>query len=135
MEVIKESASMLSNYEVFTLLSDINTGQNGQRKPSHSQQNLATISYSAMKHLQTTPCSQQSPEMIANFMRAVEQYNLTKAEKLQLLNSRPTSAVEIQLMIEESEERLSENQIEELIEIVSSCLPDEGTTEEDMETS
>ena len=123
MEVVDESACMLSNHELFTLLTDIQAGQHGHRKPSQNQQPLATVSYSTLKYLEKTPCARQSPDIIHQFMTLIAPFSLTKAEKLQLLNHRPTSAVEIQLIVEESEERLTEGQIDKLLEIIADTLP------------
>ncbi|XP_072044672.1 DNA-directed RNA polymerase III subunit RPC9-like [Amphiura filiformis] len=130
MEIVAENAAMLSNYEVYSLLSDLQAKSSGRKKPNKSQQNLATISYEAVKYLEKTPCKDQTPEIIGDFMKKLEPFKLTKSEKLQLLNHRPTSAVEIQLMIEESEERLTEDQIEQLIDI-SRSLPGEDEEEEE----
>ena len=129
MEVVDESASMLSNHEVYTLLTDIQKGQHGHRKPNKNQQLLATVSYSTLKYLEKTPCCQQSPEIIHKFMVAIESFSLTKAEKLQLLNHRPTTAVEIQLIVEESEERLTEEQIDKLLGIIATRLPSDPEEE------
>ncbi|XP_060557248.1 DNA-directed RNA polymerase III subunit RPC9-like [Ruditapes philippinarum] len=129
MEVKNEKAAMLSNYEVLNLLNDMHKGQSKQSK---LQTNLATISYEITHYLEQSACSQQSPEIIANFMKALESFKLTKAEKLQLLNLRPKTAVEIQLIIEESEERLTEDQIYELLDLVKEHLPG-GDEEEEME--
>lgn len=119
---------MLSNFEVLNLLNDMHKGQSKQSK---LQTNLATISYEITQYLENSACAKQSPEIIATFMKAVEPFKLTKAEKLQLLNLRPRTAVEIQLIVEESEERLTEEQIYELLEIVKENLP--GKDEEEME--
>ncbi|XP_035691818.1 DNA-directed RNA polymerase III subunit RPC9-like [Branchiostoma floridae] len=127
MEVVNDQAAMLSNYEVFSLLKEIES--KGKKKKSRAQQNLATITYETLKYLSNTPCTLQNPEMVAEFMEALGPYNLTKAEKLQLLNHRPSSAVEIQLIIEESEERLTEEQIDELLQLVADKLPDPNAPE------
>ncbi|KAK6188703.1 hypothetical protein SNE40_004830 [Patella caerulea] len=126
MEVINESAALLTNYEVYSLLTDIQNGR-GQKKPNKHQQNLATITYETVKYLENTPCKLQDPDILAKFTKAVAPFKLMKAETLQLLNHRPKTAVEIQLIIEESEERLTEEQIYELLEIISTNVP--GTDE------
>ncbi|XP_074642248.1 DNA-directed RNA polymerase III subunit RPC9-like [Tubulanus polymorphus] len=125
MEVIDENTALLSNFEVHQLLSEIQQKLKGEKKPNKSLQNLATISYETIKYLEKSPCKDQDIESLEQFMKAIGPYNLTKAEKLQLFNHRPSTAVEIQLLIEESEERLSENQIEELLEITASNTGEE----------
>ncbi|XP_013409009.1 DNA-directed RNA polymerase III subunit RPC9 [Lingula anatina] len=130
MEVIDENASMLSNFEIYTLLKDIQQGQHGQKKPSKQQQQLSTISYETIKYLEKTPCKHQSSEIIADFIKALEPFKLSKAEKIQLLNQRPSTAVEIQLLIEESEERLTEEQIEQLLDLILNTLPGDETAED-----
>lgn len=125
MEVIDENAGMISNFEVLEVLKDIKDGVSGHKKPGKNQTNLATILYSTLKYLEKTPCNDQTRENIAEFTTAVEPFKLTQAEKLQLINQRPTTAVEIQLIVEESEERLTEDQIEELLDVIIKTLPGE----------
>lgn len=59
---------------------------------------LATITYQTIKYLEDTPCKKQTPDAISQFLRAIEPFKLTKAEKLALLNICPTTPVEIQLV-------------------------------------
>lgn len=135
MEVVNDCVALLSNQEVLHLLTDIQTGK-GYRKPNNQQQNLATVCYETAKYLEKTPAQHQGGELVKELTRRLEPYKLTKAEKLQLLNHMPTTAVEIQLLIEESEERLSEEQTSEILDIIAEYLPTEqnnAKTEESMD--
>ena len=117
MEVINENVATLSNAEVFQLLE-------GEKLIEHKSTNVATIAYETIKHLEKTPCRYQDTETIQEFLRALQRYDFTKAEKLQLLNLRPTSVVEMQLIIEELDERLkTEEELEKLVELIEEKLP------------
>ncbi|KAB7496388.1 DNA-directed RNA polymerase III subunit RPC9 [Armadillidium nasatum] len=95
MEIVNSKSAVLSNYEV-------------------------------EKYLEGTPCRYQNPEVIQNFLTILPQkgFKFTKAEKLQLVNLRPVTPVEIQLIVEDSEERITEDQIDELISLIKEHLPD-----------
>lgn len=117
MEIINSSSAMLSNYEVFTHLQKIK-----ESKKKHRGQ-LATITYETLHYLEETPCKDQTPQSISECLKALEPFNLNKTEKLMFINNPPTSALEIQLMVEESEERLTEEQVQKILEILSQHFP------------
>jgi len=120
MDVINDNVALLSNYEVFSVLREMYL----HRRPDAGLQQLATVSYETLRYLEMTPCQKQSPEALAAFARAIASFSLTKAERLQLLNHRPTSAVILSLLVEEIDERLTtDEQIEELIDAIKSTLP------------
>uniref|UniRef100_A0A8C3YEA8 DNA-directed RNA polymerase III subunit RPC9 n=1 Tax=Catagonus wagneri TaxID=51154 RepID=A0A8C3YEA8_9CETA len=107
-------------------------GSRGGRKDANS---ALLSNYETLKYISKTPCRHQSPEIVREFLTAMKNHKLTKAEKLQLLNHRPMTAVEIQLMVEESEERLTEEQIEALLHTVTSILPAGPEAEQKANTS
>ena len=131
MEVCSENHAMLCNFEVLSLLRDIQAGR-GQKKPNKHQTNLATITYETIQCLEKSwPCAGHTAEGVAAAMAALAPFGLTAAEKLQLINHRPSTAVEIQLMVEESEERLTEEQVEQLLEVLATHLPQEDDEQEE----
>lgn len=119
MEIVKVNGGLLSNYEVLQALSDIKTNKSGL------EQNASTVVYETIQYLNQLQAAKQTPDSIANLLAKLDKFSLTKAEKLQLINLLPTTAVEVQLIVEESEERLTEEQVEELLQIVGSFLPKE----------
>ncbi|XP_032683888.1 DNA-directed RNA polymerase III subunit RPC9 [Odontomachus brunneus] len=117
MQVEDSCSAYLSNYEVYNLLQNIECNEKSN--------NLATINYLASKYLDDTPCTKQNPEKIKKFLQAIESFNLTKCEKLTLLNLCPTTPLEIQLIIEDSEDRLSEQEVEAILQIIANVREDE----------
>jgi len=124
MKVIKGNwNTLLSNYEVLDIL---------QNAKSYKKMNqLATITYQTIKYLEDTPCKKQNPEKIREFLKAMEPMKLTKAEKLTLLNICPTTPIEIQFIVEESEERLSEEALNKVLQIVANVRGDEEDAEQE----
>ena len=47
------------------------------------------------QYLQETPCTNQSPSVIQNFIEATSNIPITKFERLQLLNLRPSNLVQL----------------------------------------
>uniref|UniRef100_A0A7C8ZFQ4 DNA-directed RNA polymerase III subunit RPC9 n=2 Tax=Opuntia streptacantha TaxID=393608 RepID=A0A7C8ZFQ4_OPUST len=87
-------------------------------------------------YLVKTPACNQTRESICEFIEKSKEYQLAKAEVLNIINIRPSSAVEIVPIIEEWENRM-EDKIEELAEMIVEVLPpgpsppDEPNTEEE----
>lgn len=119
MEVVKSCSAYLSNYEVLDLLQNMKS----QKKQKMNQ--LATIAYQTIRYLEDTPCKKQTPEKIREFLRAMQPFNLTKCEKLTLLNLCPTTPLEIQLIVEDSEDRLTEKDVETVLQTIANLREDE----------
>jgi len=122
--VLKETAAHLSNYEVLNILKEIKSNKD---KPRNQ---LASITYQTVRYLEEMPCKDQTPEKIRDFLKAVEPFNLTKSEKLILLNLCPKTALEIQLIVEDGEDRLSEEEVESLLQVISDHFEEESKEEE-----
>ena len=80
-----------------------------------SQQEVRAITRQVIEYLEQGCAADQSRESIAEFMRAMEPFGLTQAEVLNLVNTRPRSLVEVHLIVEECEERLTQQQRTELL--------------------
>lgn len=154
MEILNKNSAFLSNCEVHALLQhtkddlarkvlakksknarlqqqqqpEYPLGQLSDQQAAAVDKHLPTVIYESLRYLERTPCAHQSPLVVRDFLRKLEdrreQFPLTKAERLQLLNQRPASAVELQVLIEDNEERFSLEQMDELLQFVLDHLPE-----------
>ncbi|KAJ1968060.1 hypothetical protein IWQ62_001476 [Dispira parvispora] len=124
MKVEKSFGPLLSNYEVLELLREQEAYQKSVPKDqSQVDENVQTIRFEALKYLQDSPCSVQNATAINKAITKLNEYKLTKAEKLQIINYKPRSPVDLHTLIEECEERFNEEQMDGIISLVESTLP------------
>ncbi|CAG8470903.1 10607_t:CDS:2 [Cetraspora pellucida] len=129
--IIDKRNAMLSNYEVLALLREMDEKQREQTKIDPNvkfAESLKTIQFEVIQNLssQQSPSSTQTPEQIEATLTHLKQYNLTKSEKLQLINLRPQSISELELIIEDCEDRFEMDILREMIYIIGSKLPMPG---------
>jgi len=129
MEVVNGKAAFLCNYEVLELLKELKDSED--KKKVAKGRNFDTLVYCALKYLRNTPCVHQSEKAVADFLTAIKEFELTEAECLQIVNLRPTTEVELQLIIEEAEDRLTTQQESRLLELVSLYLGEPEKLPED----
>ncbi|KLO16188.1 hypothetical protein SCHPADRAFT_225279 [Schizopora paradoxa] len=161
MEVVSARSALLSNYEVLSLLRELEANQLAQTKialrvkkeedermaaaalskgkgkekevapPStvlqhpieEVSENLRTVEFEAIQYLSADyqPTSRQSDAAIAKLVKKLAQYDLTKAEKLQIVNLAPTQAVELYVIVEEIEDRMGDH-MDDVLQLVRESL-------------
>ncbi|KIK70385.1 hypothetical protein GYMLUDRAFT_269789 [Collybiopsis luxurians FD-317 M1] len=132
MEVINSRSALLSNYEVLELLRQLESDHLARTKtairikkeeeasglspssnptPVQVSENVRTIQVEAIQYLASDylPTSSQTADGITRLVKDLASYDLTKGEKLQIVNLAPTQPVEIYTIVEEMEDRLSDD--------------------------
>ncbi|KAJ3154070.1 hypothetical protein HDU86_004995 [Geranomyces michiganensis] len=120
----------VSNAEVLSFLSDLQADRaanppvvNPGAPPEVNLKDLYAIEDEVVMHLRATPCAEQDEECIKAFMAALRSYDLTKGEKLMLLNLRPKSIAELNPMVEDLDSRMKEETQLALIQLITDMLP------------
>ncbi|RPD56088.1 hypothetical protein L226DRAFT_509895 [Lentinus tigrinus ALCF2SS1-7] len=144
MEVLNQRSALLSNFEVLTLLRELESDHLARTKtalrikkeeeaaglpPRHQAppddvcENLRTVEVEAIQYLSADyqPTSSQCPEGIAQLTRNLAQWDLTKAEKLQIVNLAPTEPVELYVIVEELEDRFGDK-MDDILSTVKASL-------------
>ncbi|TFK40473.1 HRDC-like protein [Crucibulum laeve] len=148
MEVVNPRAALLSNFEVLTLLRELESDHLARSKAAirikkeeeangtsnavpgnipmlETSENLRTVEVEAIQYLSADylPTNQQSEQGIEKLTQDLAPYDLTKAEKLQIVNLAPTMEVELYVIVEELEDRIGEERHEILTHVEKSLVP------------
>lgn len=145
MEVLNQRSALLSNYEVLSLLRQLENDYLARTKNAlrvkkeeelagnHTSkiqaptedvcENLRTIEVEAIQYLSADyqPAVSQTEAGIAQLTKSLAAFDLTKAEKLQIVNLAPTEPVELYVIVEELEDRFGE-QMSGMLNVVRSSL-------------
>eukprot|EP00276_Gloeochaete_wittrockiana_P006973 CAMPEP_0184644474 /NCGR_PEP_ID=MMETSP0308-20130426/1189_1 /TAXON_ID=38269 /ORGANISM="Gloeochaete witrockiana, Strain SAG 46.84" /LENGTH=128 /DNA_ID=CAMNT_0027073025 /DNA_START=118 /DNA_END=504 /DNA_ORIENTATION=+ len=110
----------MTNFELFEFLS------RGSSERKARAEIRTQIEDQVLEYLKRTPAATQDTQSVARYISAIDTTfeGLTTPEKLQLINLRPTTLVEIHLIVEECEERLQESQTLYLLSLTAECLPE-----------
>lgn len=66
----------------------------------------------------SSPITRMNDERFTEFYQGLDQYELFKVEKLQIMNQLPRNAVHLYSIVEECDSRFTEEQIQDIISIV-----------------
>jgi DNA-directed RNA polymerase subunit F len=116
MKIVQSQVVHLTNSEVLQILEEHGCGNNhptGKALPSEREVFSYLSKYSSGVDLE---------KKFPTFMKAVKSFGLTKSEVLQICNLRPSQMVDLYLIVEGCEERLVEEQVGELLDLIRTHL-------------
>lgn len=121
MKVITASERTLSNFELHLLLKDLASTSSATSALGSNitgLQDSLTVQYEAQQYLGAadSPCTLLSHSSFCHLLEFLESLPLRKDERLQIMNLLPTSHAALFVLVGEIEARLSEQQINAVIE-------------------
>ncbi|XP_047153513.1 DNA-directed RNA polymerase III subunit RPC9-like [Vigna umbellata] len=119
MKILEANAGALTNFEVLDFLRT----KGASKDPTRVIAKVAQSEYKVYDYLVDTAASDQTRESINEFLTSIKQHDLAKAEVLNILNTRPAAEVELFPIIESCEGRLPDEEVTEIVELVTRTLP------------
>ncbi|XP_042512909.1 DNA-directed RNA polymerase III subunit rpc9-like [Macadamia integrifolia] len=119
MKILQANAGVLTNFEVLDFLQKRGASQD----PTRVLCPVTASEFKVYDYLVQSAACNQTRECIYEFLKGCEEYDLAKAEKLNIINIRPSSVVEIDPIIEECEKRMEGETVEKLVEMTVQVLP------------
>ncbi|KAJ3212947.1 hypothetical protein HDU83_000244 [Entophlyctis luteolus] len=116
--------TLVSNGEVLAFLRSCEAADHMAH--THNSQHLRTVSFEVTRYLTAVyPAALKAfgPNRTATLIEKLRtSFGLTRAESLMVVNSCPTSPIELYLIIEDFSERLTEEQVDQMLALVQDYL-------------
>ncbi|XP_066356741.1 uncharacterized protein [Miscanthus floridulus] len=129
MKIEKANAGVLTNFEVLDFL----RSRGAKTDPMGCLGAVTASECKVYEYLLKTPACNQTRESVFEFVKRSEGFRLADADKLNVINCRPSSAADAYAMIEECGRRFSRDErgdvrdedewVQEFLEIVKEALP------------
>ncbi|KAK9249214.1 RNA polymerase-like protein III subunit C17 [Lipomyces tetrasporus] len=132
MKVENPRDKLISNYEVLDHIHDIKRRQKrsaSKHRAIQRTENLETILLELQGYLKGTPAAKQTAEDLREFLQQISAYELEKAEKLQLINVAPGSEAALHSLIEECDQRFTDEERQHMVALVAQFLHPDGQSQ------
>lgn len=146
MKILNERESFLSNFEVSEHLKGLKKRYNWTFSPEEEEKgkkfkkrftecglNLEVITRDALQYLNNSPAAIENKQGFIDLMTFLNNFDLMKVEKLQIVNSLPRSMVILYSLVEECDQRFSEDQCQQILDKIQELFPVEEEEEEEEE--
>ncbi|PIA45045.1 hypothetical protein AQUCO_01700536v1 [Aquilegia coerulea] len=119
MKILEVNAGPLTQFEVLDFLKS----RGASSDPTRVIAPIAPSEFQVYDYLIQKAACNQTRESVKEFLKRCEKFDLAKAEKLNIIDIRPSSVVEIDPIIEECEKRMRSEVVHELVEMIAQVFP------------
>jgi DNA-directed RNA polymerase subunit F len=123
MEIVDDRGPLLCDWEVLQHLCE----QRDARSTRRTSQSVLTIEFECIEYLKAAPSGPLSKEQVNGLLQFLAAKELTKLERLMIVNQLPKTAVHFHVIVEECEERFADDEIEQILEVIRETVGHEKT--------
>uniref|UniRef100_A0A061RUZ3 DNA-directed RNA polymerase III subunit RPC9 n=1 Tax=Tetraselmis sp. GSL018 TaxID=582737 RepID=A0A061RUZ3_9CHLO len=116
MKVIDFNVGLVSNSEVLQVLEERGSNSLGDQASGLPSERKVH------EYLRTHSAGNIPRDALMKFLEAVQEFKLSKTEILQIINLKPSTMVEMYLIIQDCDERLNEEALEKLLDRTQQLL-------------
>lgn len=116
--IVEAVEDPLTNFEVFAIINEEKNSKIKDVKEMDQDQIRVALSSASLKDSLTRECDGITPEGIELFLQKVMHFDLTEAEILQIINTRPNGPPVLYTIIEDCDERYDDDKMDELLQII-----------------